>query len=146
MNSLLDSFPTEKVSLYKRNGEIVEEIKALVGSNKFNIDDLSANIEEGDFFIRSLPNGSKEYYCVIDRGFYKGGGGIPDHYQSKVSKVSKEEMEHSLKKGNTKGEELEKTGKRVNKLFISHSSKDGQYVKAFVELLEDIGISEGSII
>lgn len=33
-----------------------------------------------------------------------------------------------------------------NKLFISHSSKDVEYVKAFVNLLEDIGVPEDAIV
>ena len=35
---------------------------------------------------------------------------------------------------------------KPNKLFISHSSKDVEYIKLFVELLEDIGMPDGSIV
>ena len=37
-------------------------------------------------------------------------------------------------------------GSKENKVFISHSSKDAEIVKAFVELLEDIGMPENSIV
>jgi len=46
-------------------------------------------IEEEDIIERTLPTGSKEQFVVIDRGFYKGMHGIPDHYQVKVEKVSR---------------------------------------------------------
>lgn len=35
---------------------------------------------------------------------------------------------------------------KENKVFISHSSKDAEIVKAFVELLEDMGMPENSIV
>lgn len=35
---------------------------------------------------------------------------------------------------------------KKNKVFISHSNKDVEIVKAFVELLEDIGMPEDSIV
>lgn len=49
---------------------------------------------------------------------------------------------------------LEKSDLRVdsnniakkNKVFISHASKDSEYVKVFVNLLEDIGLSEDEIV
>ena len=36
--------------------------------------------------------------------------------------------------------------KRKHKLFISHSSKDADYVEAFVGLLEVLGLKHGDII
>lgn len=38
------------------------------------------------------------------------------------------------------------TNDKKNKVFISHASKDSEYVKAFVNLLEDIGLSEDEIV
>ena len=35
---------------------------------------------------------------------------------------------------------------KKNKVFISHATKDGDYVKIFVNLLEDIGLSEDEIV
>ena len=88
--------------------------------------------------MRTLPNGSKEYYEVKDRGFYRGGFENPDSYRSKVSKLSKEEAERKMNKV--------KENIKPNKLFISHSSKDVEYIKLFIELLEDIGMPDGSIV
>ncbi len=135
--SMLSAFPTETLVLYKKDGTTAE-ITALVDGGKIHSDDVDVIIEEGDFFERELPNGSKEYYQVTDRGFYKGDHGIPDHYQSKVVKVSKSEAEKAW----SEPEEAE----IPHKLFISHSSKDKKYMEALVEMLEDIGMPEGSFV
>lgn len=135
--SMLSAFPTETLVLHKANGTTAE-ITALVDDGMIHSDDVDVIIEEGDFFERELPNGAKEYYQVTDRGFYKGDHGIPDHYQSKVVKVpqSMVEMEKRTLAEN----------ERPHKLFISHSSKDKKYMEALVEMLEDIGMPDGSFI
>lgn len=89
MRSILRNFPTEKVTLIKENGSIFENIEALVQTGKIFIEDTSVLIEEEDIIERTLPNGSKEHFVVLDRGFYKGMHGIPDNYQIKVEKESK---------------------------------------------------------
>lgn len=73
----------------------------------------------------------------MDRGFYKGSHTIPDNYQSKVEKIEPSTVLNIM---------TDKVIKLPHKIFISHSSKDQKYVKAFVELLEDIGMPEGTII
>lgn len=145
--NILGAFPTESVILHKASGEIIDNIDALVESDKFFIDDADIVIEEGDFFERNLPNGSKEYYRVTDRGFYKGMHEIPDHYQTSVEKVSASVMERGLAFNGTQtvdGETM--MGQKQHKVFISHSSEDKDYMVAFVELLEDIGMPDGSIV
>lgn len=135
MRSMLSAFPTELVILHKKTGEVISDIEALVDRDLFHIDDVSAVIEEGDIFERMLPNGAKEYYRVEDSGFFRGDHGISDHYQTKVKKVGENEM---LKM--SEGE------KKQSKVFISHSSDDKEYVTAFVELLEDIGMPDDAIV
>lgn len=138
MAGTLDMFPTENVVLHKQNGELCD-ITALVGRDTFQSDDVSVVIEEGDIFERSLPNGAKEYYRVTDSGFVKGDSwGIPDHYQTRVEKISKHEAGKTLSR--------DSIVERPHKLFISHSSKDKEYMEAFVEMLEDIGMPDGSFI
>lgn len=88
MRSLLSNFSTEKLKLRKATGEVIEDIEALVEPKKIFVDDSSVIIEEGDFFERTLTNGSVENYEVLDRGFYKGAHGIPDHYQVSVRKTT----------------------------------------------------------
>lgn len=138
--SFLSMAPTEEVSLKKRSGSVIEKISALVDTDLFFIDDCSVVIEEGDCFIRNLPNGTSEYYEVQDRGFIKGtGGAMPDHYQTKVKKITKATFDSYMK-----SQENEDTVKPV-KIFISHASKDVKYVKKIVEFLEEMNIPEDGI-
>lgn len=136
----IKAFPTETVILHKQNGIIINNIVALVDPDHFTIDDASVFIEEGDFFERILPNGLKEYYKVLERGFYKGTLNVPDHYQTQVEKIDKNEVDYITEK------HMKKIKEKPHKLFISHSSKDVDYMKSFVELLEDIGLPDGSIV
>jgi hypothetical protein len=88
MRSILGNFPTERIKLIKYNGDIIDDIEALVQPKLIVIEDISVIIEEGDIFERTLSNGAKENYEVLDRGFYKGTRNIPDHYQVSVRKTT----------------------------------------------------------
>lgn len=88
MNRIFSGFPTEKIILYKKSGEVIKNIEALVQPKLILIEAVNVVIEEEDIFERSLPNGSAERYKVLDRGFYKGMHGIPDHYQVSVIKTT----------------------------------------------------------
>ena len=88
MRRLLSNFPTEKVRIIKQDLSVIEGVEALVESKKIFVDDGTVNIEEGVIIERVLPSGAKEQYLVVDRGFYKGMRGIPDHYQITVEKQS----------------------------------------------------------
>lgn len=86
MCGMLSAFPTEKVKIIKQNSSDFEVVDGLVDQKMIHIEDVSVNIEEGDIIERTLPSGSKEQYLVIDRGFFRGIGGIPSHYEVKVEK------------------------------------------------------------
>lgn len=85
---MMSGFPTEKVSIIKQDMRVIEDVKALVQRKMVFIEDGFLNIEEGDIIERVLPSGVKEQFRVLDRGFYKGAHGIPDHYQIQVERVS----------------------------------------------------------
>lgn len=87
MRSILSGIPTERVKLIKRNGQVIDNIEALVDKKKVFIDDATVPIEEEDIIERKLPTGSTEQFIVIDRGFFKGMHGIPDNYQVSVEKA-----------------------------------------------------------
>lgn len=142
MRSMLDAFPTEELILHRKDGTSVK-VTALVDGDTIHSDDVDVVIEEDDIYERTLPNGAKEYYRVTDRGFYKGDHGIPVNYQSKVEKVSKSIAEREIA---TETTEITAEGKKPHKLFISHSSKDKDYMVALAELLEDIGMPDGSFV
>lgn len=134
MRSILKNFPTEKLILHKPSGGTYE-VKGLVEPSEIQSDDVTVPIAPNDYFERNLPNGIIEYYKVIDPGFYKGMQDIPDHYQTKVQRIAtpivyKTEDDSSLPR----------------MIFISHSSKDKEYTKAFVDLLFGIGLNEDDIV
>ena len=134
MKNTLKNFPTEKLILHKPSGDTYK-VEGMVESSEIQSDDVTVPIEPNDYFERNLPNGIIEYYKVIDPGFYKGMQDIPDHYQTKVQRIAapivyKTEDDNSL----------------PHMIFISHSSKDKEYTKAFVDLLFDIGLNEDDIV
>jgi len=137
MKSMMSAFPTETLILHKKDGH-TNSVTALVDRNMIHTDDMTVVIEEGDVYERTLPNGAKEYFRVIDRGFYKGDHGMPDNYQSRVEKVSKTVAERELSQPDA--------DEKPHKLFISHSSKDKEYMEALAEMLEDIGMPDGSFV
>lgn len=135
--SMLSAFPVETLILHKKNGTTAE-ITALVDDGVIHSDNVSVIVEDGDIYERTLPNSAKEYYRVTNRGFYKGDHGIPDHYQSKVVNISKSIAERELS--------MPAKVIKPHKLFISHSSKDKEYMTALTEMLEDIGMPDGSFV
>lgn len=91
MASVFKELMTDKVSLIKDDGTEIKDISASVQKEKVFIDDGSLPIEEGDRLLRVLPNGLKESYVVIDRGFYDKFHGISAHYQCEVQKESSQQ-------------------------------------------------------
>jgi len=81
------NFPKEKANIIKANKTIIENVEVLFTPNVALIQDVSILLEDGDIIERNLPNGLKDSYLVLDRGFTKGiGRSIPDHYQAKIQK------------------------------------------------------------
>jgi hypothetical protein len=130
--SILANFPTEKMIFHKSSGDTYEVV-AMKGDTSIMSEDISIPIEVGDYFERHLPSGIIEYYEVTDPGYHKGTRGIPDHYQTKVKQISNPIVYKD-------SEELPRM------IFISHSSKDKEFTKAFVDLLFAIGLNEDDIV
>lgn len=107
--SILSNFPTEKVKIIKQDLSVIDGIDALVDNLKIFIEDASVDVQEGDIIERILPSGAKEQFSVIDRGFYRGMHGIPDHYQITVERPSTD-------KKDTKGQ-------IINQYIISNTDK-----------------------
>ena len=79
-------FPKEKARLIKQDSSVIDGVEALFDSGMIFVDDASVCIEDGDTFERTLPNGVKEHYLVLDSGFFSASPGFPAHYQVKVEK------------------------------------------------------------
>lgn len=76
----------DKVSLIKSDGRRFENIISNVKPESISIHDVTLPIEEGDRFLRTLPNGLEEYYVVLDRGYQQALASIPARYNAKVRK------------------------------------------------------------
>ena len=74
-------FQKDIVSLFKKNGEVVENIKAGVQPKIIFIQRSDILIETGDLIQRKMSNGGQETYEVIDPGFREKSQISPAHYQ-----------------------------------------------------------------
>jgi hypothetical protein len=87
----------DTVSLIKKNGETVDNIKANVTSDVIFITYSGELIESGDLIQRQMTNGAFETYEVIDPGFSEGlSSRIPAHYQIKHKNLGLPEAEKAM--------------------------------------------------
>jgi len=86
----------DKVSLVKKNGERVEDIKASVQSEQIFIDRSDILIEPDDLIQRKMSNGGTETYQVIDPIFYEKFHDIEAHYQIKHRKLGLPESKRAI--------------------------------------------------
>lgn len=87
------SLMTDTVTLIKRNGQRVEDIKAGVHGEKIYMMRSDFLIESGDLIYRCMSNGGNEAYVVIEPGYHEKFSSIPAHYQMKVQRLSNVEAE-----------------------------------------------------
>lgn len=85
---MFKEFYRDIITLIKKDGTKIDNIKADVQTEKVFTDDVSVLFEEGDIILRTLPKGKSEYYEIINPEFHKGFYGIPDNYQIKVRKTT----------------------------------------------------------
>ncbi len=78
---------TDTVKVLKQNGEIISDIRSSVQKDKIFIQRSDILIETGDLIQRSMTNGAKETYKVIDPGFHEKLHSIPAGYQMDVIKL-----------------------------------------------------------
>jgi len=82
-----ESLMTDKVTLLKRSGEQHNDISASVQTEKIFIQRADILIDAGDLISRSMSNGAKETFEVLDPGFHERFHGIPAGYQMRVKKL-----------------------------------------------------------
>lgn len=92
----LSSLLKDKVSLLRKNGDRVDEIKASVQSKKIFIQRSDVLIETGDLIQRKMSNGGEETYEVIDPGFHERHGSIAAGYQMTHKKLGLPEAESAV--------------------------------------------------
>nr|WP_216662802.1 hypothetical protein [Dickeya dadantii] len=92
----LSSLLKDTVSLLKKNGERVDNIKASVQSKKIFINRSDILIETGDLIQRRMSNGGEETYEVIDPGFHERHGSIAAGYQMTHKKLGLPESDKAV--------------------------------------------------
>lgn len=98
MFKMMSGFPREKIMLIKSDQTVIKDIDALFTASTVLIEDVTIKIEDGDYMLRTLPNGIEEKYLIIDNGYFGGSGhGIPAHYQVKAKKITNiQEMDRNI--------------------------------------------------
>ena len=81
------------------------------------------------------------FYTDAVSGMTLSEKGDVDFFQD--AQILKSRLQVELEK---LGETEDMAGPKMKKVFISHSSKDAEYVEAFVELLESMGLKEKQIV
>lgn len=89
-------FMTDKITIRKVTGEVINDLKASVQSNQIFIDRSDILIESGDLVERKMSNGGTETFDVIDPGFHEAFHGIAAHYQMKVKKLGLPEAKQRI--------------------------------------------------
>jgi hypothetical protein len=85
---MFDDMMNDVISVLKPDGRRFDRLKSVVERDAIIFDDVNVPLEEGDHIERQLPGGRTELYEVLDSGFNRGGGGIPDFYHAKVRKTT----------------------------------------------------------
>lgn len=75
---------TQELKLVKKDGSIVEGIKASV-QKEIYINDIKLSVEEGDVFEYALPSGVKQKLLVTRVTLYNVGSPL-DHYEIEYAK------------------------------------------------------------
>lgn len=94
----LSSLLKDTVSLLKKNGERIDNIKASVQSKKIFIHRSDILIETGDLIQRKMSNGGEETYEVMDPGFHERHGAIAAGYQITHRNLGLPEAEKAIQK------------------------------------------------
>lgn len=97
-NNPFSVFLTDTISLLKKNGEEIADIKASVSQKGIQVMREDILIESGDLIQRQMSNGGEETYEVIDPNFTEAWLDMPACYSLKVRKLGIPETEKAIQK------------------------------------------------
>lgn len=129
----------DNISLIKKDGERIDNIKASVQSKKIFIMQSDILIEIGDLIQRKMSNGGEETYEVIDPVFYEKSHGIPAHYQIKHRKLGLPEAKKAVQ--NITYNQNIHIGGNNNGMAISGNQNtiiNSEFEKKFTQLIQTI--------
>lgn len=86
-----NSFPKDDALIEKPDGTILGPYQAIFSGSSIMLDDVQADVQEGDVVLRRLPNGRDERFHITTATFYNRMATIPAHYQLKYKKAGTSE-------------------------------------------------------
>jgi len=90
--SAFSFIPKEDARVEKNNGDVLGPYSATFTSEAIIVWDETADVEEGDVILRTLPSGRDERSNIEDAQFYQKVSSIPAHYKIKFTKGAKKVM------------------------------------------------------
>lgn len=92
----LSSLMKDKITVLKKTGEKIQNIKATVSSDSVITAAEGILIEPGDLLRRHMSNGAEETFEVFDPGFHEAFHAIPASYQMRVRKLGLPEADRAI--------------------------------------------------
>ncbi len=133
---MFNNLPQDILKLKKSNGEIIDDIKAIISKETIVIDSADLPIEEGDILIRILPNKLEEKYEILDYTFYQKMFDIPAHYQIEYQRYTEKNSNKKIENHTTKTEiyNIDSSTVIINSKNSSININKNEVV--FIDLLE----------
>jgi len=135
------SLMTDIVSLIKKDGTKINNIKSSVQDKKIFIDRSDILIESGDLIHRKMSNGAEETYKVIDPGFHEKFHQIPAGYNMKCKKLGVPEAKKAIQNityNNTVNIHGNNQGIAVSGNENQSNLESSEYNKIFIKLIEEV--------
>ncbi|MGI5924527.1 MAG: hypothetical protein ACOX9E_11350 [Lentisphaeria bacterium] len=133
--TLFNDMLCDNIIIMKKNGEVIENVKASVQNTRIHIHRADIIIEAGDTISRLMSNGAKEKYVVINPCFHEKFYEIEAHYVLKVRKLGIDAAKESHKNitYNISGEHA-----RINQNTIDNSSNVFLYSKDVSDRIQEL--------
>jgi len=132
-NMQFSSLMRDRLTVLKKAGTKIENVKATVSSDKITAYAEGLLIEPGDLVRREMSNGAQETFEVLDPGFHEAFHGIPASYQMRVRKLGLPEAERELQNITYN---LNGPNSRVNQNSIDNSVNSVTVNQNVLQLLE----------
>lgn len=139
---------TDTVSVLKKNGERVDNIKACVESSKIIVDRSDVLIEPLDLVHRKMSNGATETFEVVDPGFHEAFHSIPAGYQMRVRKLGLPEAQKAMQSitYNVSGPNARINNHSVDQSVnyaVNENAEVLEHLRALRQELESLVLKEG---
>lgn len=137
----MNRLSTDKITIQKKDGSKIESIKSSLQKNRLYILDsdnrgLTYALEVDDLIMRNV-RGILETYKITNPNYLSSKGRLSG-YQAYIEPCVNPSHD-------TAAIESDQSNSPMNKIFISHSSKDFKYVEELIEILELIGVEREQI-